>query len=135
LEPALVICLLHEVANSAGGKIGHGHGRRSGALVRFMPKADIMYRSKKSFNTAQRREAPRIVLCAFCFRKACWRLRPELADMEPSRRSRKHNMLPASAAKSHRSPYIHSPPQHSIAFIRVGSAEFSPAVGAGCTVS
>jgi hypothetical protein len=26
--------------------------------------------------------------------------------MEPSRRSRKHNMLPASAAKSHRSPYI-----------------------------
>src|SRR5262249_12897751 len=33
LEPALVICLLHEVANNAGGKIGYGHRRRSGALL------------------------------------------------------------------------------------------------------
>ena len=75
--------------------------------VRFVPKADIMHRSKKRrIQCAQRREAPRIVLCAFCFRKMCWRSRPELADMEPSRRSRKHNMLLASAAKSHRSPYI-----------------------------
>src|SRR5262249_34266142 len=33
LEPAFIIRPLHEVANSAGGKIGHGHRRRRGASL------------------------------------------------------------------------------------------------------
>src|SRR5262249_62304446 len=33
LEPAFVIRLLHEVANSAGGKIRHGHRRRGSASL------------------------------------------------------------------------------------------------------
>src|SRR6516225_1429854 len=85
----------------------NGRHYRSANKCPLCAKSGHMQCSKKvTFNAPSAGEAPRIFLCASSFRRACWRPRPELADMEPNRRSRKHNMLPASAAKSHRNPYI-----------------------------
>ena len=95
---------LHQ--DSAGYRSGSNWQVGSGlGNVRFGSKADSCTAAKRSHSMRLAAGSVTNFLCASCFRKACWRSRPELGDMEPSRRSRKHNMLPASAAKSHRSPY------------------------------
>ena len=106
VDPALERPRMALHQDSAGHRSGSNWQVGSGlGNVRFGSKADSCTAAKRSHSMRLAAGSVTNFLCASCFRKACWRSRPELGDMEPSRRSRKHNMLPASAAKSHRSPY------------------------------